>query len=426
MPYVGRMKRKRTDRFLRDGRGNIAVLAALTAPVMVGAASLGVETGYWFYERERAQQAADLAANAGVVVLRSGGQAAAVSATARGEAGRHGFAAPDATVTVNAPPSSGPHVHGRAVEVTITFPLPRYFSAIFSDAPVIGEARAVAVFENAADACLLALDIAAPGAMTFSGSADISLLDCEVMSNSIASDAVLLAGSSDLETDCVNAVGGVQIAGGGSDLMLTGCAAPRVDLPRAVDPYAGTPMPDISQPCTSLPSGGKKGERVTVSPGAGGVGRFCGGLALNDGFEFEPGVYIVDGGTFRINANADILGSGVTFVMTGGAEARFNGSATIDITAPTTGPYAGIAFMGDPADSGAEHRFNGNASSRITGAIYTPSSSLDFLGNFSGAGGCMQLVASRVNLSGSVSIATNCAGTGIQWAQVPGRVRLVE
>lgn len=417
--------RRRVTQFTRSRRGNIAVMAALTAPLMIGAASLGVETGYWFFERERAQQAADLAAHAGAVVLRSGGTAGAVTTTARGEAGRHGFTGPDATVAVNTPPLTGPNAHGRAVEVTIAFPIRRFFSAIFDDAPIIGNTRAVAVFENDASACMLALDIAASGAMTFSGSADITLLDCEVMSNSIADDAVLIGGSADLETDCVNAVGGVQFTGGGSDVILTSCDAPRIGLPRAVDPYAGTPMPDISQPCTSLPSGGK-GSRASVSPGAGGVARFCGGLTINSSYHFEPGVYIIDGGTFRVNAQADITGDGVTFVMTNGAEARFNGSADINIKAPTSGPYQGIAIMGDPADTSVEHTFNGNATSRITGALYTPGSQMRFLGNFSGENDCMQLVGARIELRGNVSIATDCSGTGIKWGQVPGRVRLVE
>ena len=36
-----------------DNKGNIAVMAALTMPVIVGGAGLGVETGYWYYEQLR-------------------------------------------------------------------------------------------------------------------------------------------------------------------------------------------------------------------------------------------------------------------------------------------------------------------------------------------------------------------------------------
>ena len=416
------MMARRRHTFTRSQRGNIAVMAALTAPLMIGAATLGVETGYWFFERERAQQAADLAAHAGAVVLRSGGAEKAVAATAHGEAGRHGFEGPQATVAVNTPPLTGPNAHARAVEVTIAFPIRRFFSAIFNDAPIIGNVRAVAVFENDASACMLALDIAASGAMRFSGNADITLLNCEVMSNSIANDAVLHQGSADLVTDCVNAVGGVVLKE--SNLQME-CAAERVGLPRAVDPYAGTPMPDLNQPCASLPSG-KKGERQTVSPGPNGITKFCNGLDIKDELFFEPGVYIVEGGTFRLNAQADIAGEGVTFVMTDGAEARFNGSAEINIKAPTSGPYVGIAIMGDPADTSVTHTFNGNATSRITGAIYTPGSAMRFLGNFSGENGCMQLVGAKIDLSGNLKMETDCSDTGIKWGQVPGRVRLVE
>ena len=32
-----------------DNKGNIAVMASLTMPIIVGGAGLGVETGYWYY-----------------------------------------------------------------------------------------------------------------------------------------------------------------------------------------------------------------------------------------------------------------------------------------------------------------------------------------------------------------------------------------
>ncbi len=58
--------------FSSDRRGLTAITVALSLPVLIGSAGLGVEVGYWFLEERRLQTAADLAANAGAVALRAG------------------------------------------------------------------------------------------------------------------------------------------------------------------------------------------------------------------------------------------------------------------------------------------------------------------------------------------------------------------
>ena len=412
---------KQLSNFVNCRRANAAMIGALTLPVLVGFAGLGVDTGLWFHQQRQAQTAADVAAYAGAIALRDGFGVSGAETTGQAEAAELGFTALNATVTVNAPPLSGTAPATRAVEVIIEHEASRLFSSIYRSDPVLMRVRAVAAFEEPTDACMLALDTSQSQAMRFWGSANVNLLACEIMSNSIASDAVTLGGSSEVEAPCVNSVGGVSVS---SDLTMTDCDRPRENLSRAQDPYGDRAPPSTFEPCSSLPSGGS-GSPITVDPGYDDVMRFCGGLTLNGDYHFEPGVYIVDGGTFRINGGT-ITGEGVTFYTTGGAEMRFNGNATIDVTAPTSGNYAGIAFWGDMTDTSAEHKFNGTAASEVTGAIYTPGSSLEFQGNFSGENGCMQLVGSTIEITGAVEIETDCTGTGIAWAGVPGRVNLVE
>lgn len=411
-------------RFRTDKRANMAIVMAITAPALVGVCGLSAETGYWFYLEKSAQKAADVAAYAGAVSLRNGdGKEKAIS-VALGEAAVLGFDDPESIVAAVTPPTSGPNQNARAMEVTVDFEIPRFFSGIFNKEKERGVVRAVAAYDTPSNACLLALDIDAPAALTITGSADVTLLSCEVMSNSIAGDSVLLSGSGDLQTDCVNAVGGVVVKVGGTDLTLTDCPAPRQNMARAPDPYAHVPEPDLDGvPCSDVGSGSGT---INVSAGPGGVKRFCNGISLSGNYHFEPGVYVIDEGDFRINASTLVTGDDVTFFFTEGARARFNGTATIDIAAPKTGTYQGIAFMGDREDTSVEHRFNGTANSKITGAIYAPASRLVFNGDFSGDDGCMQLVASTIELIGNMHISTDCAGYGLKWAQVPGSVRMSE
>jgi len=412
-------------KFLRDTRGNTTIVAAICMPVVVGSVGLGAETSYWQFKQRQMQTAVDMAAYTGAVSLRNNEAPQQARNEAAQEAVLHRFDPALGALTTNTPPTSGSSQNDRAMEVVLTQSMDRLFSAIFGDTPIIFEVRAVAAFEEQSDACILALSHEASAAVDFFGNSNVALINCEVMSNSIASDAVSLGGSTDVEAPCFNSVGGFEISGGSADYELTGCTAPRVDLPRALDPYADVPTPFLPSGCSNIP-GGPPGNTTTVSAGAGGVKRFCNGLNLTGDYVFEPGVYIIDGGQFRAGGQANITGEGVTFYTTGGASIAFNGTAEINLTAPTTGDYAGLIFFGDRDDYGENHTFNGTADSTITGAIYMPAGDISFQGDFSGDNGCMQLVGNTVAFGGNANISTDCSGTGIDYAEVPGDVRLVE
>ena len=104
-----------------------------------------------------------------------------------------------------------------------------------------------------------------------------------------------------------------------------------------------------------------------------------------------------------------------------------NGNATVKLSAPTSGTYAGILFFGDRSDSGAtKNNFNGTASSQLTGAIYFASQTIQFLGNFSGADGCTQVVGLTVEWSGNANVAKDCSKYGMRDIPAVQVVRLVE
>ena len=44
-------------RFRSDRRGNVAITFALSMPLVVGGLGFGAETGYWYYQQLRLQQA---------------------------------------------------------------------------------------------------------------------------------------------------------------------------------------------------------------------------------------------------------------------------------------------------------------------------------------------------------------------------------
>ena len=90
-----------------DNKGNIAVMASLTMPIIVGGAGLGVETGYWYYEQLRLQQAADAAAYAAALEHHEGNEAAMLpSATDAAE--DNGFADANDDIAMSWPSAAYP------------------------------------------------------------------------------------------------------------------------------------------------------------------------------------------------------------------------------------------------------------------------------------------------------------------------------
>ncbi|MBI1212239.1 MAG: hypothetical protein GC190_12305 [Alphaproteobacteria bacterium] len=406
------------QRFFADRRGATVVLYALSLPALVGFTGLGVEVGYWYYKQRELQTAADVAAYAGAIELRGGSSSSEVYSASLSEATTQGFAPGSGSIVVNTPPTSGTHQTNKSVEVLLTQDTPRLFSAIYDSKPVPINARGVATYEDGGQACLLALDPNASGAVTFTGNALMLMNGCNVMSNSLSDSSLIVNGSADVTVPCALAAGGIAADNG---LKLTQCSEAQSNVPPANDPFKNLPAPPTSLlngPCLTAPSGNGA---ATLTPG-----RYCGGLSLKGDKTFAPGTYVIDGGDFSINATANVAGAGVTFYMTNSATVKFNGTADIDFSAPTSGTYEGVLFYGDRNSPDVDHKFNGNASSKMTGSIYFPSQTVEFLGNFSGSNGCMRIVARAIDFTGSSTLNSDCTAYGINNMPLPGKVTLVE
>lgn len=397
-------------RFGAQARGNVAMIFALALPVVVGGAGFGVETTYWYYRSVELQAAADAAAHAGAIERRAGSDDAEVEAVAVMAAEENGFDASAGTAEVNTPPLSGPSAGGNAVEVVLTSEAERFFTQFFSDGAVNLNARAVATFRTASNACILALDPTASRAAEFAGNTSVTLNGCSVMANSTAADAVNLRGSAQLTVNCLISGGGANV---GSGATMTECRTPILNAPPVGDPYADIPEPNAVGNCLN-------GNGSTLAPG-----RYCGGLRLSGTVTLQPGVYYISGGDFRVNANANISGQGVTIYLDGSSGVNINGNATLNLTAPTTGDTAGILFFGDRSGSGSS-TFNGTAASSMTGAVYMPRQAISYLGNYSGSGGCVRIVARTVEWSGSTQLSADCSAHGIPAVPVLHLVQLTE
>jgi len=399
--------------WLSSPKGNVALLFALLTPMLIGGAGLATEVGVWYHRRLELQSAADAAAYAAAVELRAGGSQTVVTQEALSAAQASGFDSTLGTITVNNPPQSGTHQTNQAIEVLISENVPRFFSSIFINTPLVEHTRSVTQFQTAAYGCIDALDPSAQAAVLVSGSAQVTTIGCSIMANSLASNAIQVQGSATLSTDCLISVGGVSLT---ANVTETVCQAPITQAPPAADPFKDVPAPTPSGTCQST-SGS------TLSPGT-----YCGDLTLQGAVNLQPGVYYLQG-NLKVNANANVVGSGVTIYMSGSNSVQMNGNATVNISAPTSGTYSGMLMMGDrtcTTCSGLTETLNGTAASLMTGAIYFPKQGVNYLGNFAGVNGCTQVVADTIEWNGHTRLSINCSGAGLKNIVAYQAVRFVE
>lgn len=423
-------------RFLADTRGTIAVLAAIVFPVVIGGIGLGVETSYWYMTQRKLQHAADIAAHAAGVRNRAMDSMDGIRAAATQVAIASGFLSARGTITVSKPPLTGAFAgNADAVEVVLVETSPRWFSSVFVKGPVTIGARAVSRISGGAQACILALSPVADGALTVSGSTNVILKGCNVASDSVSATSFLVSGTNAaMTTGCAYAVGQAQVTSG---LTLTQCAAVRVNSPSIRDPYRDVAAPAIVGSCQNANVGTPTGS-VTLTPtdsNPSGVKsmHFCSGLNIKGKVTFMPGLYIIEGGSFTVNggdpnatANAQIIGSGVTFYLTGTTNLQLNGNVTLSLAAPTSGPFSGILFFGARDATSVSNVINGSSGSTLQGAIYTPASSISFKGDSAATGGCTQVVARLVTMTGNSTLGSDCSNAGTQTILANEGVSIVE
>jgi len=390
------------QRFRADQSGSYLIMMALLMPVLVGVVGLGTDYALWVYTHQTAQAAAESAAvSAATAANNFTVEAQAVTASYGLVNGSNGV-----TVTVNQPPQSGGHATtAGAVEVIVQRVQAPVFSAVvWNSRQVAVSGRAVAVGGGAG--CVLALNRSASGAITVQGSAQVALSSCNLNDNSNSGTALSIGGSGSLSALAVGVVGNVSGSNGitATNGITTGAAA-------TADPYAAASFGSFSG-CTDTNLTVKTDRSIPH-------GVYCGGISINAGatLTLDPGIYYLDQGSLSMAGNSTITGTGVTLVFTSStgdnwANAAISGNAIVNLTAPTSGPTAGIVLFGDRnMDAGTSFKLGGGGSQTFGGAVYLPKAALTYSGG-ANSNGCTQIIADSITFTGSSSLAINCSGYG--------------
>lgn len=409
--------------FIRDSKGGVAVMFGLVLPSLMGFAGIAVDASVWLMERSKLQAATDSAALSAAQTVQLAGDTAAVTAEARKLLTKvYGASLSDVRFSVQHPPLTGPLAgNTSAVAVLAERDQSVYFMREFGMQSTFVASRSVARVDLTAEACLLALSPDLDKAIEITGSSAVKL-ECGIAANSNASNAAYFSGASNTTTTAVSAVGDVFQSNNAK--LTTTSGSVKSNAAAIQDPYGpqGRNLTVPKRPAKCEASQLKIKNNTTLQPG-----RYCGGIDMTGGTTtFAPGVYFIDGGNFKANGNAVLVGTDVTFVLTGtGSDIALldvNGGASVSLSAPKSGTTMdGVLFFQDPGSStnqanpknnkgyGGENYLNGNAELNLSGAMYFPSQYVTISGGTNSNMSCLQVVAQKIKISGNSSIKGKCS-----------------
>ena len=368
---------------------------------IVGFVALAIDGARAVSARHHLQTAADAAALAAALNLvdDTGSDYAGTRRIAHDIAAAHSVAGAALTLAANdANDAGGDVVIGRwdedersftpdtgspnAVQVTVrrtaasgNGELPFVFGGLFGLTGGDFIASAVALLEIDTP-YIIVLDESAQAAMALGGSAKLIVDDGSVHVNSSASCAAEIKGSSGLDTPEITVVGDVcgadDISG---DIDTDGEVKP--------DPF-GHLLPD-SAAWDAFRDGLPKPKGAGGKINGGGVhspGHYPQGLRMTGGnASLQPGSYLFGGNGVRMSGGS-LQGDGVTIFLDAGAACDIGGNASVFLSPPGAGTYAGMTLFSHPANTADDTvSLGGGGDVDIKGVVYVPEGGLAMSGN---------------------------------------------
>ena len=353
-------------RFARSRRGSIAVMMALSAPVMLTIVGVAIDYFMMVHIKGQLQLAADSAAIAGVKELSLSGvtdkQVKAVAEsfiyTNLGALSEKDIKEGNLAIDIKIAKEK------RTVEVAIKQEWTPFFLQFVNSGVTPIRARAQAKTIGQRLACVLGLSELVPPGVQLWSKASLVADGCDVYSNTKLPLGLVVTDNATLKADLICVSGGYVALGPGAVVPK-----PLTDCPKFDDPLASRPPPKVTG-CDHLAMI-IINQKKTLNPGV-----YCGGLTIlgNSKVKLNPGVYIINNGLLKVSGTATMTGENVGFYLSGLLTLMFfDSGTTIDLTAPKDGPLAGILFFEDrKAPPLRIHRIGSNNARNLVGTIYLP------------------------------------------------------
>jgi Flp pilus assembly protein TadG len=444
-------------RLRKDERGAVSIMMGFLMVPLVGFLALGFEVSNWYSITRGMQNAADAATLAAAINNGSNYdvEAMAVAAT-------YGFVNGVNNITIGVSNTATCPVTGdqNCYSVSISGSTPLLLSQVVGfqgNGNVNGSlqkqlsAVAIAKPSSPADICVLALAGSGTNpAIQTNGAPTANLNGCNSLSYTGA------------QCNGHNLGIGTSFTVGSNN----GCGAKQMSNQSQLnppDPYlqqisgniAAFPSPSAACPggfgTPETTKGNKSSGGTVLAPSgtlnlAAGNNFLCGDQVLNNTVTVntplgQSAVLIIENGQLDLHANTfqTSPGSALTIVFTGGDNTRIhaptdstNGpGGLLDITPPTTGPWAGIAIVQDPSLQDTNGNLDiasaGNSPTwNITGLIYMPHATINLKGAIDKSthgNSCLVLVADNFQISGTGGFLKanplQCKAAGLTTPTVP-------
>ena len=353
MPFVMQQPERPWPALLAaDRRGVASALFGVSALALLGIIGLATQAGLWYADYARLQTAADAASTAGTVGIAAGESATQVAASTTYILQQNGYVngKNGVTVSVNAPPASGPNKgNSNAVEVLVSEQEGLTLAGLFLASAPTAKVRSVALYGANVNTCVLALGQnlggTNTGQVTLSGGAKLNASGCAVGTNNTGPNAFYLEPSPTVTAETIVSSGGVSSSCGQGP---NGCGT-TLNLTRpysqnhvaTTDPLAAAqdaPLPDPSNfspasgNCTTTPSFPQWNSSYALTAGT----SYCGLNESGTNSVSFPG----SGGTFTFTSDVNIGGS--TSIASGSSSAAadiyINGALNVTSYNPTQFP----------------------------------------------------------------------------------------
>ena len=386
------------------------LLVALSMTGFVGAAGLAVDVAQWFLWKRELQYAVDQAAMSGAYSLSKSPDGAWRERALMELRANEQIVDFKSAPTVRMADFGDNEDNSVLVHVTASRALP--FSGMFMSEPATISVRAQATFDRPSryTACLVATNETDTATVILAGSSELSI-SCGIAALSDAQDAITVNGNPTVDAGYFVTAGTVDdwIADNTDDEIFENVDGLRDPFEELEPPNNPTPRTDA---CTTSGKGQNKVTSASLLPGT------YASIEPKCNTALASGIYVIDGGTLKINAQYSFVGTGVMFVLKNGASIEVNGGANISLSAPTVSQLAamginderlaGMLVFEDPESEGAESKINGNAATVLNGKFYLPRSRVVMSGTATVTSQCLMIVADKIKLTGNGTLGSFC------------------
>ena len=388
------------ERFRNSSRGNISAAAALAFIPFLMMTSAAVDMSNAVRMKAELQAAADAGVLASATALASG-----ESDTDKKALANKAFYAnlsPKLLASLTATPQTTIDFPAKSVYMKVQVQTKQVLTKFFANTMKLG-VEAEAVVDKGKPICMMSFNKTADKAMYFQGTADIMASGCSVHANSSSNIGLDQDGTGKATAESFCVFGGYD----GAD----GSYSPKPDdnCRQEEDPlkdYFATAVAATDTTSCISPNPTPVKSDMTLSPGV-----YCGGLKIQGAtVELNPGTYVIRDGALNVTAGSTLKGEKVTILLTGNQTTYFDnqGGANVNLSAPTTGLFAGIVIAQTPDSipSPHENTITGGGSMDLSGIVYFPTQPLLVTGNGDIGDTTSQfaIMADTINVEGTGSL----------------------